>query len=908
MSNPNAKFWSRPHHPHNPGEPELLVDHLVAVEAHTLCNTPATTTLSDGTPTRPILQVMAWMHDLGKLTTWWQRDHDNTAQPTISRPAGRVSDHSFLGGVATWWVLEQLGYDPYIRLLAGVSVARHHNTLPNLSEYFMTRFTDVSSWQTARKQVDNIDTHADEVATQIFQTAVDRFHSVSGGEVDISWSDFCQTLCADYRADVKQSVTMLTGQKLKREYQSQAVYTDLLELWGGLKAADTPASAGVQPAPDRTLPEAEHVTEYVSNVLSPPDNPNTQSERLNQKRERIRRQTLDALADRLTDSENGSKEGHTPSGQVYTLTLPTGAGKTLTGTQAALRLHHATNQSGKLLYILPYTSIIDQTESVYTDLFGYDSGEATPTVGVDHYLANSAESDDGSDASGDTGGDGDGLVEKNTDGNMAATTLWYNDITLSTTVQLWETLCGPSKSQVTKLPQLYDSTIIIDEPQSLPTEWFGRVEELLATLRDTFHANVILMSATQPPISYPPEAVDSETQELSPDVEMPDNTTVNIDTSVTSETLRSDAEVARTLVDDLDTGTHSVLSIHNTISNTNRSATALKVELDDRGRDFTSIHTIYSDLLDETPLAADTTPTESDVYDTLPSVNEIVSEVKELDSGVLTTTLTTRHRPCDRSRILDALIALLGEQTSGSSDNNDIPQIVAITTQLVEAGVDISFESLYRDLAPYDSLIQAAGRCNREYEYGVGGGDLTVWHLDDNGDGGATPADYIYQTGGANRLYHTIETLAPLDSTENPTTESTLIDAYTTYKDALQSKLSLSTDALDSVAGDTLTRASLIPDNGKSVSVCIARTPIETKLIDAYRDVEAHNPNQLREIRDILSHIECNIRVDENTNITEMAHQIDDTLYVVDDAQVDAAYSELGVSPMISDTVSHRIF
>jgi CRISPR-associated endonuclease/helicase Cas3/CRISPR-associated endonuclease Cas3-HD len=687
-------------------------------------------------------------------------------------------------------------------------------------------------------------------------------------------------------------VTQLTGQKLKRSYRSKSVYDDLLELWGGLKAADSPASAGVKPTADRTLPGPSHVGEYIDTELSPPDDPETLSERLNYKREQTRKQTLDTLADRVATSDNSNPDA--ASGQIYTLTLPTGAGKTLTGTQAALHLHDVMGNTGPLLYILPYTSIIDQTESVYADLFGFNASSdgPTPTVGVDHYLADSTDEDDTE------------LDTKKTAGNMAVTPLWHNDITLSTTVQLWETLCGPSKSQVLKLPQLYESTIIIDEPQSLPTEWFGRVEELLETLRDVFHANVILMSATQPPISYPPKSLNREAQELSPDdIEMPDNTTVTIDRSVVTDDTLSDQSVAETLADDVVSGSNSVLSIHNTINNTNRVSNTLKHELSNCGVEHKSLHTIYDDLIDPGAQKIESL-SDIDVYDPLPSVTEIVDAVSKAEIDTLTVTLTTRHRPCDRSRILDALTALLSRQTQ--CEATDIPQIIALTTQLVEAGVDISFESLYRDLAPYESLIQAAGRCNREYEYGVASGDMTIWHLADNDGGPGTPAEYVYQTGGANRLYLTAKTLSTIAGGGEQITEQRLIEDYEDYKQALEPKLSFPTDGLTNVNGRKLTRASVIPDDGQSVSICIARTPTESRLIEAYHEAAEYNQRSQTAIRDTLSHIECSVRVDDDTNITDIAHKIDDTLYLVDNDQADTAYSKVGLTTQIDDTVSHR--
>lgn len=926
--------WSRPSHPHAPETYEPLIDHLIAVENHCICNVPASAKLSTGTPTRPVLQVIAWLHDLGKLTTWFQTNVGNTAVPDRPRNGRRVSDHSFLGGVAAWWVLDRLGYNPYICLVGGIAVARHHNTLPNFSEYFSSQFVDSDRWDTAKIQVENIDAYTESYAKKIFELIESRsgvFSPLESKPDTVSWPDFSAAICdSEYRRDVNQSVTQLTGQKLKRTHRSKSTYDDLLELWGGLKAADTPASAGVSPAREYSLPSPERVDQYVKTSLSPPESAgDTLTQRLNYRREQTRQEVMSNLSETL-DTQKTTTEHESQIGRIYTLTLPTGAGKTIAGTQAALRLHADTAQDGGLIYILPYTSLIDQTEEVYRDLFETNrdgSREATPEIVVDHYLA---DDDDEDETSQDQDGD--------TDGNIDTTNLWHSDITLSTTVQLWETLYGPSKSQVLKLPQLYESTIIIDEPQSVPTEWFGRIEQLLSTLTDRFGANVLLMSATQPPIRYPtsdttattsPVGTDttgtagtanasrhsgvtteqeSEPPEIAPSFSLPDNTTVTIDPSLVTDAPLTDDDVATRLYEDIQADVDSILSIHNTINNTNRVTDALTSKLADSGYTFETIHSIYSDLLEQQPTEGkNVDPVDINVYDLLPSPDKIIEAIRATDVDILLTPLTTRHRPCDRSRILQTLTALLdatAESREGTHD--DLPQIVALTTQLVEAGVDISFAALYRDIAPYDSLIQAAGRCNRNYEYGPQGGDMTIWQLADNGGGPGTPAEYVYLSGGVNRLNCTKETLLPADAAGCITiTESELIDQYDEYKAKLKPKLSLSTPHLNRVEGGPATEASVISTTGDTISVCISRSTVEDKLLSAYRRAqEYYNYDTQDSLRDVLSHIECSLRVDETTPIQSVAHEIDTGLYFIDSSQTQDFYTATGISQSVNDSVS----
>ena len=877
--------WSRPEHPHDPTVPEPLFDHLVAVENHCLCNTPASTTLSDGTATRPVLQVMAWLHDVGKLTTWWQEDHGNTAVPSRPRDGRRVGDHSFIGGVATWWVLDQLGYNPYICLVAGIAVARHHNTLPDLSAYFSSQFVDSDRWETVGKQVTNIETYTESEARLLFEVVYARSSILSPSDSTpntVSWDDFRRAIQSSaYRQSIKQAVTQLTGQKLKRTHRTKSTYDDLLELWGGLKAADSPASAGISPPTDSTLPSPACVESYVQEELSPPVAPgNTLTEQLNYRREQTRQEIL-ANLDKSLDLAATATEDAPQPGRIYTLTLPTGAGKTISGTQAALQLHAATKQTGGLVYILPYTSLIDQTESVYRELFNTTTTETneylTPEIAVDHYLADGEDHDS---------------TEEDTDENMDTTNLWYSDITLSTTVQLWETLYGPSKSQVLKLPQLYESTVIIDEPQSLPTEWFARIEQLLSTLTEQFGANVLLMSATQPPIRYPTPSGE-EPPELAPEFSLPDNTTITLDQSLVTDSPLTDEAVATRLYNDLQSETDSILSIHNTINNTNRVTTALLSKLEQSADSFETIHTLYTDLLAAQQHEENVDPANINIYDLLPSKADLLAAIRAIDADILVVPLTTRHRPCDRTRILQTLTTVLENRVR---QDTSLPQIVTLTTQLVEAGVDISFASLYRDLAPYDSLIQAAGRCNRNYEYGRQGGDMTIWQLADNGDGSGTPAEYVYLSDGVNRLACTKETLLVDEMPNNQLSESTLIDRYSTYKSKLRPKLSLSTPDLENINGKSITQRSLITTPGETISVCISRSPVEDQLQPAYTQAKQYNPDQREVLRSILSHIECSLRVDDTTTIQSVANEIDTDLYFIDSTRTADFYSLTGLS------------
>ncbi|QAU14455.1 hypothetical protein EKH57_17365 (plasmid) [Halorubrum sp. BOL3-1] len=965
-------YFAHTEHPADPQTHEPVVDHAVAVSNHCIANTPSDTTLSDGTSTQPVLYVMAWCHDLGKLTTWWQEDHNNTTVPSVDRPAGRVGNHSFFGGVVTWWTLRELGYPASTILPAVIAVARHHSTLPNLEDYTINRFVDRPQWETVRHQIQNIDSHQQsrEIVSQVFDHLL-KTEELYADQSDQSqqnadkrsttsdWQAFVETVQSTgdsgsesgskrLRASIKSSITGLTGVSLEQAYKSKAVYHDSLELYGGLKGADTPASAGLSPA-NQSLPEPDVIDDYVQSELSPPTNPQTEVERLNAKREEIRQNTLtrvdrilghNATTATTTAKSTAGSESQTPSATeggthysgenyspgaltggetqptppiqtdipagVYTLTLPTGAGKTITGTQAALKFHEAQVSDGPLIHILPYTSIIEQTESVYQTLFE----EHGVTTGVDHYLADNAPE---GETDTDDSTDSDDLIE-------TAYQSWHTDITLSTTVQLWESLYGPSKSQATKLPQFYNSTIIIDEPQTTPPTWWNRVEQLVDTLNSVFNATVILMSATHPPLQYPTPNVGPDGEaELAPSVSLPDNVTVTLDASIPTDTPLSPDPAATHLRDEIVDGRDSILSIHNTISNARAVTESLISRLHtDTEVSVENIHTIYTDLITdgddtESESPADVEYDRETIYDQLPSTEVLVDALIECEADVLLVPLTTRNRPCDRSRILDALSALLDRYPRSTADVESLPTVVALTTQLIEAGVDISFESLYRDIAPYDSLVQAAGRCNRNYEYGVGNGSVTLWRL--NARQGANtsqiPAEYVYNQTGINELHRTVQTLESTMSDDRRISQSDFLSGYTDYREGIIPQIPDQTQQMDTVSGAAMTAESLIDDDRPEITVYVSQSPAEDRLLKSYCRADRTNniPEQIA-IRECLRHIACDVPRNRKENpITDCAHQLGDGLYFLGSAMAASSglYGWKGLSndKSESDTVSH---
>ena len=108
----------------------------------------------------------------------------------------------------------------------------------------------------------------------------------------------------------------------------------------------------------------------------------------------------------------------------------------------------------------------------------------------------------------------------------------------------------------------------------------------------------------------------------------------------------------------------------------------------------------------------------------------------------LTTFLVPHHRMKKIKQIKEALKS--GEK------------IIVVSTQLIEAGVDLSFKWVYRDFGPLDSIVQVAGRCNRNSEYGEIGGQMRLLNLVNEDHGEKPYHSYIYQPILAQYVEHTL--------------------------------------------------------------------------------------------------------------------------------------------------------
>jgi hypothetical protein len=183
--------------------------------------------------------------------------------------------------------------------------------------------------------------------------------------------------------------------------------------------------------------------------------------------------------------------------------------------------------------------------------------------------------------------------------------------------------------------------------------------------------------------------------------------------------------------------------------------------------------------------------------------------------------------------------------------------LITVSTQLIEAGVDISFDRVYRDLAPIDSIVQAAGRCNRSFEREQG--RVIVWWLDVPDEQQKTPAEAVYNRG-ATLLPVAAETLDTVREADESLSETAVArTAVTEYYKKLHTDKNVGkqeyAEYVDNARGDKLAELSLI-NQRNAVDIIICRTEAERRQVEQVREAwKRYEFDRVRRLMDELKEI-----------------------------------------------------
>ena len=319
---------------------------------------------------------------------------------------------------------------------------------------------------------------------------------------------------------------------------------------------------------------------------------------------------------------------------IFTLTVPTGGGKTLASLGFAID-HALAHAKQRIVYAIPYTSIIEQTADVFRAVFASLGRE----VVVEHH--GQAESD----------------PRQETAASRLACENWDAPLVVTTNVQLFESLFAARTSRCRKLHNLVGSVIVLDEAQQLPPEFLQPILDVLNLLVAHYGVTVVVCTATQPALA----------------------STAYFDASRNLRGLDRTTEI----VEDPD-ALYAALK---------RVAVRLPADLGAA----TQWPSLAQDLSRRDCVLA--------VVNTRKAARELH---RLMPKGTLH--LSALMCGAHRAEVIDAIKRRLAARREG----RDREPLRVVSTQLVEAGVDLDFPVVYRALAGLDSIAQAAGRCNRE--------------------------------------------------------------------------------------------------------------------------------------------------------------------------------------------------
>jgi CRISPR-associated endonuclease Cas3-HD len=830
-------------HPLDDGEHEyppaqLTPDGDLRLTAHSSVVADRATSLFRPTDDRErYLSTAATLHDFGKATPQFQAHVcDNYDGPDEER------FHARLGALATWFVLGKQGAPPKDRLAATLAVARHHQALPDVATYTVDTLAKAFVGPVISAQCASISEEWPDAATELLQ--------LTG--VDVTWAEFETWVDSGEVAEELCDVAArdeLTGPEANPAQLPEGLYDRTLHLWAAITLADKSHAMAIDEARvfDFQTLDRETIERYVSELRRQPVENEFEAE-LNDDRERARRQVIRGVHE-WVDSE-------TP---ISTLTLPTGLGKTISGLSAGFEardiLDADEESSRPIVYALPYTSIIEQTRALFEnpELWGADPKRSALTV--HHYLSETVVYHDERDETDVGDSDADAVAQRLGES-------WRAGTTLTTFVQLFESLTGPSNSQGLKLPALDEGLVILDEPQALPKDWWDAIARELDLLTEEFGTRIIAMTATQPSLLRNLETMSlleagrahdepacsycNAGPEFSTDLspisegayfERAARVRYTIDETALSHRLdAADAHVGYEAAADRIRATTtteregSTLAICNTIE----SSSTLTATLCEHG-DVTHLGDTVQTILEgrtvdvtsrnESPAAIAQTVLgrhglshgeEGDETEWTPP--------EECDLFVLT--LNSRYRPFDRQIIVELADAL---------STSPVP-FVLVSTQAVEAGVDLSFKTVYRDIAPLDSVVQAAGRCNRSYEWGRNGGQVIVWTLGPpDEDSSQVPAHYVYNRGIPAHLQLIADVLSEVDDPTDVSDVEFSKHAVDRYFEALDENKSVSSteirEQIDVANAGWLARQSLI-GGYQTVDVLVAVSDAEIRYVN----------------------------------------------------------------------------
>ncbi len=597
----------------HPGVP--LIKHLKAVASNCLKIAQSATTdfgFSQNTK-EALVYICGVFHDLGKATSYFQEYLKN---PQAEHSA--LKNHALPSAVFVFFVvkkfIESLSKEKaqsfFLASVCFTVVKRHHGHLLDFKEEISIGYKE-----------SDLEKQYASIPTTDVQDIIDE--CLSQVDFSVQWNDFIAWFnCGGFEQEANfEYLDFELGQFSDwDDPQKSSAYYFFLWMFGTLLYSDKADVILEGSFPTLALPGFECLNEY--RRLEGFDQPSS-------KLDQYKNESFFSVLNQLEKEFNKEK-------RFYSITLPTGLGKTLTSLGAALKLKSlARLEDGRIIIAIPFTSIIDQNYQVYEKVFNNPDS----TMLLKHHHLAEQKYKEGEDSI------------RNEDESQYLIETWQSAVICTTFVQLLECLITNNKSKLLKFSSLSNSIILLDEVQQIPYNLWPTIRQAFFTITKQLNCYVVLISATQPLIFYP----NREIEELVPDYQ-------------------------------------KYFSLFNRTRLVNKTNTSIPME----------------DFLDEVLVYAEKNPQKDIliILNTKKVTLKCFRELKKrLSDGSQLRYLTTLITPYERKKIINEL-----------EKRDPGKRYIIASTQLIEAGVDISVDTIFRALAPLDSIVQAAGRANRYSE------------------------------------------------------------------------------------------------------------------------------------------------------------------------------------------------
>ena len=586
-----------------------------------------------------IVWLMGFLHDFGKSTVFFQKYlFEKNPEKKASLKNSRLTNHSLFSAIVAHHAvsmyvgksMSDTGLLEFMPLFIFLVIKKHHGNLNNAVR--IKGCNDENELETAYEHVDEqIQNCSPHEISSLFTIVNARL------SMDISVDNFPVPVTNYYKESILRAERSHFN-KIEKHTEFYFIFQYLYSLL--LHSDKEDAIFGGKIKYERKKIKNDAVKRFISNRFGTP------KDKMDQLRHNI-----------FNDAEKTISNADIAHHKLFSLNVPTGTGKTYTSLAAALKLKarlEEKNISPRIIYSLPFTSIIDQNYEVINEVL---SDPGSDVLIKHHHLADISYKSQQEEFEPDHA---KFLIES-----------WDSEIIVTTTFQIFHTLFSNRNRMAQKFRKFANAIVLLDEIQTLPYKYWLIAKKAMECLSKIFNTCFILITATQPRIFE-----ESDLVELVPEKHAYFSKLDRVKMTFNKDplTLGDYMALAKNKVK---SDNQSYLFVMNTVN----SALKLFQALNGKGK--------------------------GDFY--------------FLSTNIIPVHRMERIREIRQSKC----------------------RKIIVSTQMIEAGVDISIDNVWRDFGPLESINQVCGRCNRN---GFSGqkGSVHIFQLLDEANKNTPFAKYIY--------------------------------------------------------------------------------------------------------------------------------------------------------------------